>query len=87
MDITDEFLEKYNHIEEFNKLPKNVQEFFSSYGGGGSKNVKCKCKTGGCKSCLKSKTKAELMEKARDLGITGRSKMNKEQLIKALKGK
>jgi DNA end-binding protein Ku len=83
MDITEEFLAKYNHVEEFNKLPRNVQEFFESYGGQGGGGKKTK----GCKSCLKSKTKAELLEMARELDVKGRSKMNKEQLLKALKGK
>ncbi len=66
VDWADDFLSKHSHIEEFNKLPQEAQEFF---GSGGS---------------LKKVTKATLMKKARQIGIKGRSKMNKAQLIKAL---
>lgn len=42
-------------------------------------------KKGGKAEKYEERTKDELMEKAREVGIEGRSKMNKEKLIKALR--
>jgi hypothetical protein len=66
IDWAEAFLAKHSHIEEFDKLPEDAQNFFGSGGG------------------LSKVTKAVLMAKARELGIKGRSKMNKAQLMKAL---
>lgn len=42
-------------------------------------------KKGGEASAYEDRTKDELMEKAKQVGIEGRSTMNKEELIKALR--
>ena len=42
-------------------------------------------KKGGKSSAYEDRTKDELYEKAKDVGIEGRSKMNKDELIDALR--
>ncbi len=42
-------------------------------------------KKGGKAEKYEERTKDELLKKAREVGIEGRSKMNKEELIKALR--
>lgn len=42
-------------------------------------------KKGGKASPYESRTKSELYQKAKEVGISGRSKMNKDQLIHALR--
>ncbi len=40
---------------------------------------------GGSSKGYEDRSKAELMDKAREVGISGRSKMNKDQLVDALR--
>lgn len=48
-------------------------------------NTKNASKKGGKAKKYEDRTKKELLEQARTVGIKGRSKMNKEELIKALR--
>jgi hypothetical protein len=48
-------------------------------------NTKNSGKKGGRSSSYEERTKKELMEKARQVGIKGRSKMSKDDLIHALR--
>jgi hypothetical protein len=53
----------------------------NSQGGGGNQASK----KGGNSSKYEDKTKDELLDKAKDVGIEGRSKMDKGELIDALR--
>ncbi|CAN5724735.1 Rho termination factor N-terminal domain-containing protein [soil metagenome] len=43
--------------------------------------------TGNPTSSLEERTKDELYNRARELGIEGRSKMNKDELVRAIRGR
>ncbi|MFW5687862.1 MAG: DUF7218 family protein [Bacteroidota bacterium] len=83
-------------MEKKNNIPqvKNEEQYEKLIEKGMSKekaariaNTPDSGKKGGKSSKYEERTKEELMDKAREIGIEGRSKMSKQELIDALRNR
>ena len=70
----------YEALRDKGESKEKAARIANSKAGGGSPSKK-----GGKSSKYEDKSKDELMRKAADVGIEGRSKMNKGELIDALR--
>lgn len=71
---------RYEKLRKEGMSKEKAARIANSKAGGGSPSKK-----GGRSSKYEDKSKDELMSKAADVGIEGRSKMNKGELIDALR--
>ena len=72
--------EQYEALRREGASKEKAARIANAKSGGGNPSKK-----GGKSSKYEDKSKDELMEKAADVGIEGRSKMNKGELIDALR--
>ena len=72
--------ETYEAVREKGASKEKAARIANAKAGGGNPSKK-----GGKSSKYEDKTKDELMKKAADVGIEGRSSMNKGQLVDALR--
>jgi hypothetical protein len=70
----------YEKVKKSGASKEKAARIANAKAGGGSPSKK-----GGKASKYEDQTKEQLQKKAADVGIEGRSKMNKGQLIKALR--
>ena len=70
----------YEKVRESGASKEKAARIANAKAGGGSPSKK-----GGKASKYEDQTKEQLQKKAADVGIEGRSKMNKGELIKALR--
>ena len=70
----------YEKVKKSGASKEKAARIANAKAGGGSPSKK-----GGKASKYEDQTKAQLQKKAADVGIEGRSKMNKGELIKALR--
>ncbi|MGI5327196.1 DUF7218 family protein [Actinomadura nitritigenes] len=73
---------KYQKLRDKGESKEKAARIANASAGQGSKKVGRK---GGKNPSYDDWTKDELMERAREIGIEGRSSMNKSQLVKALR--
>lgn len=70
----------YESLRDKGQSKEKAARIANAKGGGGNPSKK-----GGTSSKYEDQTKDQLQKKARDIGIEGRSKMNKGELVNALR--